>query len=123
MNPKKGETGRGQNSTFQMKSKDILEEFGKQSVDLLLGNVSPLTQKLRQAKRATECAALGRLMFQLLRYSRYRDTGIYVMHFRPSWGSSGRRSLRVSVNLMFYLSSALHVYMYRDISNILATGT
>ncbi|KER34009.1 hypothetical protein T265_00203 [Opisthorchis viverrini] len=24
--------------------------------------------------------------------------------FRPSWGSSGRRSLRVSVNLMFYLN-------------------
>ncbi|KAG5444958.1 hypothetical protein CSKR_112142 [Clonorchis sinensis] len=24
--------------------------------------------------------------------------------FRPSWGSSGRRSPRVSVNLMFYLN-------------------
>ncbi|KAG5445312.1 hypothetical protein CSKR_105797 [Clonorchis sinensis] len=25
--------------------------------------------------------------------------------FRPSWGSSGRRGPRVSVNLMFYLNS------------------
>ncbi|GAA56879.1 hypothetical protein CLF_111746, partial [Clonorchis sinensis] len=30
---------------------------------------------------ATECAAPGRLMFQLLRYSRYGDTCIYVMHY------------------------------------------
>ncbi|KAG5453104.1 hypothetical protein CSKR_104190 [Clonorchis sinensis] len=67
---------------------------------------------------ATECAAPGRLMFQLLRYSRYRDTSLYTQctthkvaensstahdRFCPSWGSSGRRSPRVSVNLMFLL--------------------
>ncbi|KAG5447038.1 hypothetical protein CSKR_108886 [Clonorchis sinensis] len=34
-----------------------------------------------QAHQATECAAPGRLMFQLLRYSRYRDTCIYVMYY------------------------------------------
>ncbi|KAG5452713.1 hypothetical protein CSKR_102140, partial [Clonorchis sinensis] len=47
--------------------------------------------------------------------------------FRPSWGSSIRRSPRVSVNLMFYLnrrifsnlmSSPLRIYKYRDIWNI-----
>ncbi|KAG5450275.1 hypothetical protein CSKR_103122 [Clonorchis sinensis] len=30
---------------------------------------------------ATEYAAPGRLMFQLLRYLRYRDTCIYVLHY------------------------------------------
>ncbi|KAG5441027.1 hypothetical protein CSKR_101255 [Clonorchis sinensis] len=30
---------------------------------------------------ATECAAPGHLRFQLLRYSRYRDTCIFVMHY------------------------------------------
>ncbi|KAG5446781.1 hypothetical protein CSKR_105550 [Clonorchis sinensis] len=65
---------------------------------------------------ATKCAALGCPMSQLLRYSRYCDTCIDVMHkvaensptthdrFRPSWGSSGRCSPRVPVNLMFYLN-------------------
>ncbi|KAG5451073.1 hypothetical protein CSKR_105579, partial [Clonorchis sinensis] len=43
--------------------------------------------------------------------------------FRPSWGSSGRRSPRFSVNCMFHVnpvrtSSASRIYMYRDISNI-----
>ncbi|KAG5450534.1 hypothetical protein CSKR_101698 [Clonorchis sinensis] len=30
--------------------------------------------------------------------------------FRPSWGSSGRRSPQVSVNLMFYLNSNWTVF-------------
>ncbi|KAG5443557.1 hypothetical protein CSKR_101122 [Clonorchis sinensis] len=30
--------------------------------------------------------------------------------FRPSWGSSGRRSPRVSVNLMFYLNPNCTVF-------------
>ncbi|GAA49661.1 hypothetical protein CLF_103366 [Clonorchis sinensis] len=34
-----------------------------------------------QGQWATECATPGRLMFQLLRYSRYRDTCIFVMHY------------------------------------------
>ncbi|GAA53666.1 hypothetical protein CLF_110738 [Clonorchis sinensis] len=41
-----------------------------------------------KSENATECAAPGRLMFQSLRYSIYRDTCIYVMHYsygRFSW--------------------------------------
>ncbi|GAA53578.1 hypothetical protein CLF_110555 [Clonorchis sinensis] len=34
--------------------------------------------------QATECATSGSLIFQLLRYSRYRDTCIYVMHHETS---------------------------------------
>ncbi|KER24760.1 hypothetical protein T265_07646 [Opisthorchis viverrini] len=64
----------------------VLEGFGKQSVDLLLDNVSLLTQKLRQAKRA-----------------------------KPVMGCR-----RVFSNLM---SSALQIYIHRDISNIVATET
>ncbi|GAA55966.1 hypothetical protein CLF_109500, partial [Clonorchis sinensis] len=37
---------------------------------------------LSTVNEATECAAPGRLMFQLLRYSRYRDTCIFVMQCR-----------------------------------------
>ncbi|KAG5454616.1 hypothetical protein CSKR_106008 [Clonorchis sinensis] len=33
------------------------------------------------SRPATECVAPGRLMFQLLRYSRYPDTCVYVMHY------------------------------------------
>ncbi|KER21199.1 hypothetical protein T265_15148, partial [Opisthorchis viverrini] len=43
----------------------------------------------------------------LARYSRHRsvaeDSSTAHDRFRPSWGSSGRRGPRVSVNLMFYL--------------------
>ncbi|KAG5446759.1 hypothetical protein CSKR_106870 [Clonorchis sinensis] len=39
---------------------------------------SHLEAILRSDLSATECAAPGRLMFQLLRYSTYRDTCIYV---------------------------------------------
>ncbi|KER19717.1 hypothetical protein T265_11586 [Opisthorchis viverrini] len=56
---------------------------------------------------ATECAAPGRLMFQV---EHKFDGNPVAEHpstahdrFRPLWCSSGRRSPRVSVNLMFYL--------------------
>ncbi|KAG5443473.1 hypothetical protein CSKR_101031 [Clonorchis sinensis] len=47
-----------------------------------------------------------------------RDIAIHVAEnsstahdrFRPSWGSSGRRSPRVSVNLMFYLNPNCTVF-------------
>ncbi|KAG5445264.1 hypothetical protein CSKR_110430 [Clonorchis sinensis] len=49
--------------------------------------VLPLGGMTFRHRKATECAALGRLMFQLLRYSRYRDTCIYtrrsVFRIRP----------------------------------------
>ncbi|KER24509.1 hypothetical protein T265_07826 [Opisthorchis viverrini] len=40
-----------------------------------------LVLQKRTIKPATECAAQGRLMFQLLRNARYRDTCIDVMHY------------------------------------------
>ncbi|KAG5455058.1 hypothetical protein CSKR_109924 [Clonorchis sinensis] len=46
-----------------------------------------------QINLANECTAPGRLMFQLLRYSRYRDTCIYVIHKREiQLGFSFRRN-------------------------------
>ncbi|KAG5453958.1 hypothetical protein CSKR_110042 [Clonorchis sinensis] len=45
--------------------------------------------------------------------------------FRPSWGSSGRRNPRVSVNLMFYLSPAWAVFeKYTNLQiNLVLRGT
>ncbi|KAG5447341.1 hypothetical protein CSKR_113820 [Clonorchis sinensis] len=43
--------------------------------------------------------------------------------FRPSWGSSGRRSPRVSVNLMFYLNpnwTVFEKYTHLQISLVFA---
>ncbi|KAG5450666.1 hypothetical protein CSKR_108784, partial [Clonorchis sinensis] len=75
--PKKGKTGRGLSKRFQQPCRklDIMSTIASETGELDFAFESSCTEQ----------------------------TGITHNRFRPSWGSSGRSSPRVSVNLMFYL--------------------
>ncbi|KER20288.1 hypothetical protein T265_11131 [Opisthorchis viverrini] len=101
----------------ELKAKPAMSDVGEivdDAAKYMLSIVSAMSdvgEIVDDAAKVTGFASPGSLMFQSLRYSRNRDTCIFVAENSPttdnrsrhSWGLSDRRSPRVSVNLMFCL--------------------